>query len=122
MATPCPHCACACTDDGGSHALLMLLDADDLDAALAQGLLDAQPCPGCTADCNARLTAAREERRFALAARTRHRAREARLQRRKAERDAVRQPQSIAATAAALPSAAADALARALAKAKERRQ
>ena len=120
MAAPCPHCGCTSADDGGTHAMLILLDMDDLDAALTQGLLDAQPCPGCVPACNAQLIAARNARRDALAARTRYRASEARLQRRKAERDAARRPPATTA-AAALPSAAADALARALAKARERR-
>ena len=84
---------------------------------------DALPCPACSVDCNAALAEARDARRVALAARDRFVARNARLQRRKAERDAARRPPpGVASTqAAALPSAAADALARALAKAKERR-
>ena len=96
---------------------------DDVDAALACGLLDALPCPSCSVDCNAALAEARDARRVALAARDRFVARNARLQRRKAEREAARRPPpGVASTqAAALPSAAADALARALAKAKERR-
>ena len=98
-----------------------MLMADDLDAALQLGLLDAQPCPGCDGGCNARLIEARDARLVALAARERHRARDARLQRRKAERQAARAPAAtIASAAPALPSAAADALARALAKARER--
>ncbi|MFT4179338.1 MAG: hypothetical protein QM612_07735 [Thermomonas sp.] len=120
----CPHCKCACADDNGAHALLAALREDDLDAALSLGLLEAQPCPGCDADCNAGLIEARDARRFALAARDRYRARAARLARIKAERDAARRP-AVAATlqsAPALPSAAASALARALAKAKERRK
>ena len=121
MATPCPHCACASVDEAGAHALLALLAKDDLDAALVQGLLDARACPACDAACNARLIAAREERRFALAARDRHRARGARLARRKAEREATRASVPLqAAKAPALPPSAADILARALAKAAER--
>lgn len=117
------HCAsCPCMQPDPAHALLAALVADDLDAALESGLLEAQPCPGCDTACTARLLEARDARRFALAARERHRARDARLQRRKAEREAVRRPMaaSEAAQAPALPPAAADALARALAKARER--
>lgn len=99
-----------------------LLAADDVDAAMARGLLEAQPCPGCDVHCNARLIAARDARCFALEARERHRARAARLQRRKAEREAARAPlPTIANAKPALPLAAADALSRALAKARERR-
>ena len=122
MFPACPHCNCAAADDRSAHALLGMLAADDLDAAIAGGLLDAQPCPGCDASCNARLIAARDARRVALEARERHRARAARLQRRKAEREAARTPPAtLASTAPALPVAAADALARALVKARERR-
>lgn len=118
MATPCPHCACASADGGNVHALLAMLAADDLDAALALGLLDASPCPRCDAECHARLLAARDARRFALAARERHRARALRLACRQAERDAARAPSSAPAQPRALPAAAADVLARALAKAR----
>ena len=123
MAGTCPHCGCAAQQGEAAHALLAMLADDDVDAALACGLLDALPCPSCSVDCNAALAEARDARRVALAARDRFVARNARLQRRKAERDAARRPPpGVASTqAAALPSAAADALARALAKAKERR-
>ena len=121
MIPACPHCHCTACDDGRAHAMQAMLMADDLDAALQLGLLDAQPCPGCDGGCNARLIEARDARLVALAARERHRARDARLQRRKAERQAARAPAAtIASAAPALPSAAADALARALAKARER--
>ncbi|HWS77662.1 MAG TPA: hypothetical protein VN205_04715 [Thermomonas sp.] len=122
MAAACPQCACTTADAGGAHALQALLAAGDLDAALANGLLEARPCPGCDAACTARLLAAREQRRFALAARERHVARAARLLRRKAERDTLRsQPTAPAARMPALPAGAADVLARALAKAAERK-
>ena len=122
MPPACPQCNCADADDAGAHAQQALLALDDIDAAMARGLLDAQPCPGCDAACNARLIAARDARRVALAARERHRARAARLQRRKAERDAARTPPAtLASKAPALPVVAAEALARALAKARERR-
>lgn len=118
----CPHCPCAWNGGAAAHALLGLLAADDVDAALERGLLDAVACPACPPDCNARLAAARDARLSALAARERHRARTARQQRRKAEREATRRPQpSAAPQAPALPAAAADALARALARARERR-
>ncbi|HSD17918.1 MAG TPA: hypothetical protein VLC71_11755 [Thermomonas sp.] len=121
MVPACPHCGCTAADDRGAHALLGMLACDDLDAAIARGLLDAQPCAGCGNDCNARLITARDGRRVALAARERHRARAARLQRRKAERETARTPPATASNAAAaLPVAAADALARALAKARAR--
>ena len=118
MAPACPNCNCVASDGGGAHALQAMLSAHDIDTAIEQGLLDAQPCPGCITSCNARLIAARDDRRIALLARERHRARAARLQRRKAEREAARSPPTSVPTA--LPVAAADALARALAKARER--
>jgi Na+-translocating ferredoxin:NAD+ oxidoreductase RnfC subunit len=123
MATGCPHCACVLAEGAGAHVLLAMLAADDLDAALAHGLLDARPCAACATACTARLLAARDARRVALAARERHRARGARLARRKAERDAARVPPPSTATmqTPALPSAAAEALARALAKAAARK-
>ena len=126
-ATPCP--VCACTQPHRAHALLAALREDDLDGALALGLLDAQPCPACASECDARLTEARDARRFALAARERHRARAVRLARIQTEREAARRPAPAPTPASApvaqqatpaLPSAAADALARALAKAKAR--
>ena len=121
MTRTCPSCGCGAQHP--AHALHDALGEDDLDAALSLGLLDAQPCASCAPACNARLSEARDGRRFALAARERHRAHGVRLARIKAEREAARRP--IPAPAAqqakpALPSAAADALARALAKAKAR--
>ena len=121
MHTSCPTCSCAL--EHPAHALLAALREDDLDAALRLGLLDAAPCPSCAAACGAQLTEVRDARRFALAARERHRARAVRLARISAERDAARRPAiapSAQQAAPALPSAAADALARALAKAKAR--
>ena len=122
MIPACPHCHCTACDDGRAHAMQAMLMADDLDAALQLGLLDAQPCPGCDAACTTRLIEARDARRLALAARYRYRTRDARLRRRKAECDAARRPAPNDAPmqAPALPPAAADALARALAKARER--
>ena len=119
-ARPCPHCDCPIGHP--VHAVVDALGADDLDAALALGLLDAAPCPHCSADCNARLVFARDERLRALAARERYRARDARLARRAAERDARRAPvATVQATTSALPPAAADALARAKARAAARK-
>ena len=122
MAGPCPRCTCDARDDDGVHVLQRALLHGDLDAAMQAGLLDVRHCPGCSSACNGALAQAREARRFALAARDRHRARAARLQRRKAERDAARRPPAgmDSKQAGDLPPAAADALARALAKARER--
>ena len=120
IAMTCPFCAC--TQPHPAHALLAALREDDLDAALDHGLLDAQPCPGCDAACNAQLIEARDARRIALAARERFRARGERLARRKAEREAARAPvpSPSPVKAPALPATAADVLARALAKAAAR--
>lgn len=125
MEGACPRCGCRAAADNGAHALQRALLADDLDAAMRSGLLDARPCPGCSEPCNIALAKARDARLFALAARDRHRAREARLQRRKAQRDTSRRaPVCTGATPipGGLPPAAADALARALARARERRR
>lgn len=113
---PCSICQCAGLHP--AHKILALLAADDLDAALEHGLLEAKPCAECSAPCNAMLATARDASTTALASRERHRARDLRLRRRKAERDAARVPKALTATAPALPVAAADALARALAKAR----
>ena len=123
----CPHCGCNAGAGAPAHALLALLAMDAVDAALDAGLLEAEGCGACPPACNARLDAAAQARRTALAARERHRARTLRLARRKAEREAARsaplprQADASAHAAPALPSAAADALARALAKARDRR-
>lgn len=116
----CP--GCGCTSATGLHELVAALLEDDVDRALDVGLLDASPCPDCDARCAALVTAVRDERRAALGARARFRAREARLARRAAER---RAPAEIPAAQSAaerppLPSAAADALARAMARVKGR--
>ncbi|MDI1252853.1 hypothetical protein [Thermomonas sp.] len=101
-----------------AHAVLELLAVDDFDAALTAGLLDAPACVTCEPRCNALLAAARDAQLTALAARDRHRARDARLRRRKAEREAARVPKALPTQTPALPAAAADVLARALAKAR----
>ena len=121
MPTPCPTCDCNAKHP--AHRLLASLCEGDLDAAMTLGLLDAMPCPSCAAGCSAQLVAARDARRFALAARQRHHARAERLARIKAERDAARRTAAAPTAQQAtppLPTAAADALARALAKARAR--
>jgi hypothetical protein len=114
---PCP--ACGCGSESPAHAIVSALRADDLDRALGHGLLEVGPCSECGPECRAMLTAAREERRRALAARERHRARTERLARRAEERKAQRA--AAQRQPAALPPAAAAALARALAKASKPR-
>lgn len=126
--SPCP--ACGCAQAHPAHAVVAKLRDGDLDAALALGLLDMTPCAGCGAACNDALAAARDSRRFSLAARDRHRARALRLARIKAEREAARRsapsPPSVPGNGqptpavTALPKAASDALVRALARARER--
>lgn len=122
-------CGCAMPQGATAHAIVAALASDDLDRALELGLLEDIACSGCEASCQARLRDAREARLRALAARERHRAREARLQRRLAERDRQREATrpadraeaaDAASTAPSLPSAAAAALARARAKAAQR--
>lgn len=126
MRMPCP--ACRCNADSPAHAIAGALAVDDLDRALALGLLEAGTCPGCSQDCRIRVTHARDARLAALAARERYRARQARLARREAERTARRAGRiaadgeaagndAQASGASALPPAAAAALARALARA-----
>lgn len=114
----CPACGCGIASD--VHGVVAALSRDDLDAAIQYGLLASEPCPGCGTACRQRLVQARDERRGALAARDRYRARQARLARRAAERAARPAPPATAAADAAkpaLPAAAADVLARALARA-----
>ncbi|MGO0999752.1 hypothetical protein [Lysobacter sp. CA196] len=143
-------CRCGCADARGAaaHAIVAALAQDDLDAAIALGLLNANfddrdidgiVCRQCTDACMQALRSAREARLRALAARERYRARNQRLQRRADERAARRAatpaPTNSADTSAdntiadtsspttqrpALPSAAAAALARAKAKAAQR--
>ncbi|MBB5737318.1 hypothetical protein FHT09_003090 [Xanthomonas arboricola] len=99
--------------------------ADDLDRALALGLMEYRPDPrddlldpACP-QLSAALLATQQRLRDAWAARDRYRARAARLQRRAAERDARRTPAPAPSqpAAAALPPLAAAILARAKAKA-----
>jgi Na+-translocating ferredoxin:NAD+ oxidoreductase RnfC subunit len=119
----CPACGCDAAAGAPAHALQAALRDDDLDAAIALGLLDAIGCGDCSTACRAALQAARDARLRALAARERFRARNARLARRQRERTERRgsttpAPDPIAnPTTSALPPAAAAALARAKAKA-----
>lgn len=122
-ATPCRAC-----EDGVLRAIADALAADDLDRAMTLGLLDARPddIAGRCDACNARVgivIAARDERLRALAARERHRARQARLAERAAararKREAAASPTSVAAPS--LPPAAAAALARAKARVASKR-
>jgi hypothetical protein len=118
----CPACACDASAGTRAHALLAALREDDPDRALDLGLLDPSiACPGCSDACQAAIGAARLQRESALAARERHRARNARLERRQGERAERRKPvmttTTTTTTAPALPPAAAAALARAKARA-----
>lgn len=131
----CAACGCLAHARDAAHAVAAALAVDDLDAAIAAGLLDAAPCPACAPACRDALERARHERLRALAARERHRARDARLARRAQARAGAREAgPATAATAGlaagpggdsaphsrhtpALPAAAAAALARARAKA-----
>ena len=136
-------CRCGCADARGAaaHAIVAALAQDDLDGAIALGLLsehfddgDDITCRRCTDACMQALRSAREARLRALAARERYRARNLRLQRRADERAVQRaampapapdrtttvDTSSPAAPRPARPSAAAAALARAKAKAAQR--
>src|SRR3546814_1150869 len=87
---PATRPAGGCTDAAGAHAhaIAAALIDDDLDRAMTLGLLEPVACSACTDDCSKRLRQAREARTRALAARERHRTRQARLERRAAERAA----------------------------------
>ncbi len=114
----CPH-----FDDQSLSALADAVAADDIDRAIALGLLDFAPpvagCAGCTTRIE-KIVHARDVRLRALAARERYRARQIRLAER-AELRARRRTAAVAtvsiAAAPKLPTAAAAALARAMAKA-----
>lgn len=103
--------------------LLQHVLSDDLDAALAAGLMAYVPQPGdaqlepAQPQLPALLLQAQQSVQRAWAARERYRARERRLARRAAEREARRAPPAAADHKPALPSAAALILARAKAKA-----
>lgn len=100
--------------------LLRQLRDDDVDAAIAAGLMQYVPCPACNPVLAAQLIEAQQRLSNAWAARDRYRARNARLARRMAERDAKRALAVPAEKKSALPPAAAAVLARAQAKAAER--
>ena len=118
----CAGCRCGASDGDAAHAIVTALRDDDLDAALALGLLDGGiACPACAHDCGAALALARTQREAALAALERHRACAACLERRQRERAERRAPPpATTAQKPALPAAAAAALARAKARAAER--
>lgn len=119
MSVPCPAC------DRTQH-LAALLASDEVDAALDGGLMAWSPCPDHGTDPAQAGAIARVQARLrsAWAARGRYRQRQARLERRAAEREARR----IAAVPAnpvtparpALPAAAVAVLERARARAAER--
>lgn len=114
MTTPCPTCS-----DGALRALDAALAEDDLDRAIALGLLQweaVEPCAACAAAVQ-RVTTARDARLRALAARERYRARAARLTARAEARDRRRAAAQAVPGAPALPPSAADVLARAKARA-----
>lgn len=114
----CPHC-----EDPALSALADAVAADDIDRAIALGLLDFVPPIDACARCASRFEAipvARDARRRALAARERYRARQMRLAERaalRARRRAATVATASVAAAPTLPAAAAAALARAKAKA-----
>ncbi|MET0655818.1 MAG: hypothetical protein ABWX88_04930 [Pseudoxanthomonas sp.] len=95
------------------------LQVDDVDGAIEAGLMLFVPCPACDTVPTTRLLQAQRKLREAWAARDRYRARDARLARRAAEREARRAvpPEQ---RKSSLPPAAAAILARAKAKAAER--
>ena len=124
MTMSCPYCGC--TGTATIHHVVAALREGDVDKALDAGLLEAPACPACSAECTATWQAARDARLVALAARERFRAREARLARRRHERDARRAAARESPVTAdevpappppVLPPAAAAALARAKARA-----
>lgn len=99
--------------------LLHFLQEDDVDAAIEAGLMRYLPCPDCDPALATKLIDAQQALSRAWAARDRYLARNARLARRTAEREARRAP-VIAERKSALPPAAAAILARAKARAAER--
>ena len=102
VSTTCPYCGSTTSAIAQPRALLAAIASDDLDAAIELGLLQFELRPGAPcADCGpdiARLLAARDARRSALAARERYRRRDARLAQR-AEANAARRKAGAAATA-----------------------
>jgi hypothetical protein len=106
-------------DCGHGSLLLDLLRNDDVDAAIEAGLMRYVPCPACDPVLAAELIGTQRKLSMAWAARDRYLARNARIARRAAERDAQRSP-AIPEAKSPLPPAAAAILARAKAKAAER--
>jgi hypothetical protein len=101
-----------------AQRLLALLRGDDLDAAIEAGLMAFDGFDALPPDERAVIASAQQRLRDAWAARDRYRAREARLARRAAERQAKRvPPRDDSGKPPPLPPAAAAALARAKAKA-----
>lgn len=101
-----------------ARSLLALLRDDDLDGAIEAGLMAFDGFDALAQDECAVIASAQQRLRDAWAARDRYRAREARLARRVAERQAKRAPPpDDSGKPPALPPAAAAALARAKAKA-----
>lgn len=106
--------------------LMRLLESDDLDAAIEAGLVDYVPDPAhdrldpAHPALSTELSIVRQKLLDAWAARDRYRARQQRLARQTAEREARRAPAAIQSGKPSLPPAAADILARAKAKAAER--
>jgi Na+-translocating ferredoxin:NAD+ oxidoreductase RnfC subunit len=119
---PCTVCGCVEARGEPAHRIVDALRVDDVDRALDAGLLDAIECDACAPACRALLAQARGARITALAARDRFRARNARLECRRAERDARRTPVATPEVVKpTLPPAAAAALARAKARAAQRK-
>jgi Na+-translocating ferredoxin:NAD+ oxidoreductase RnfC subunit len=116
------HC---CQQSASVRVLFEQVSADELDAAIENGLMGFVDCAACRAsdpDYAAMadaLTAVRGRLAQAWAARDRYRARNARLARRAAEREARRTAVDVEKRSP-LPAAAAAILARAKAKAAER--
>ena len=116
---PCPACE-------RTQRLAFLLASDEVDAALEAGLMAWAPCPvdGTDPARAEAITQAQTRLRTAWAARARYRQRQARLERRAAEREARRiaamPADPVAPARPALPAAAAAILERARARAAER--
>ena len=107
-------------DCGHGILLLRLLREDDVDAAIEARLMHYVPCPACNPALAAELIGMQRKLSLAWAARDRYRARNLRLARRVAEREARRAAAMPAEKKSALPPAAAAILARAKARAAER--
>lgn len=113
--------ASASHDCAVTSRLAALLAADDIDAALDAGLIDFAGCADCDRADIAKIDLAKRRLGQAWAARERYRARNARLARIAAEREARRAPVVIEKKPG-LPPAAAAVLARAKAKVAQRHE